>query len=727
MSVRTTNSICGCLVLLLLLGACAPFAAPAPGEPGPYGMTEPFVSAWRAAGGEQLGAPQSAPLWIDGFQVQLFTTVSITAVDGRRAVAEPLPADWQNEVPSDLLALPAAPEHASLELTPGEPTQVQPLVPLQVDLRVPGYSGPLEVRLYDAAQQPAGTITTTLTDGRGQVTILPEGRIGTQWALALINGQIAGARSNLFTLNPTTSLRTGMPDLDNLYPRIQGFMERARVAYELNGVPISGYRSPDNPLLWLRDHVYQNRGFRYFEPDVTSALDAFRAAQFADGSLPDVLDYPERFATAFRKEVEADVEFLYVLGVYEAWQITGDDAWLREHLEPLRAALNYTMSDPLRWDAERGLVRRPYTIDTWDFAHGPTTLSPDDGKPAPQHWITPETQFGIFHGDNTGLAQALRLMARIEGAVGEPARAAEWNARADEIMQRLNELSWNGRFFTHFIFDDPTFAPTGVDPAEQLSLSNAYALSRGILDNRQAQAIITSYFERRDFTRAFAEWYSIDPPFPTGNFGLAGRPGENPGEYVNGGIMPLVGGELARGAFRFGKEAYGFDILRRYAALTELTGESYLWYYPDGRPGISGPDTIGTDGWGSSAMLAALIEGAAGITDNGTRFGDLVLAPRWPADPRVTQVHAVARYAASDGYAAYRWQRTDNGMELRLSSSANSAYLRLLLPEGAPSDPAALNVRLNGTPADVSIERVANSFYVTFGIAGGSGTVSIEW
>jgi len=58
--------------------------------------------------------------------------------------------------------------------------------------------------------------------------------------------------------------------------------------------------------------------------------------------------------------------------------------------------------------------------------------------------------------------------------------------------------------------------------------------------------------------RSFAEWYSIDPPFPDGIFGeekiVAGA-------YCNGGIMPLVGGELARAAFEHGFEEYGLEQL----------------------------------------------------------------------------------------------------------------------------------------------------------------------
>jgi hypothetical protein len=102
---------------------------------------------------------------------------------------------------------------------------------------------------------------------------------------------------------------------------------------------VHGYRSPDNPLLSLRDHVYQGRGFRYIEPDVKSLLEAFRDAQRPDGSLPDWLDMPALGVKSGRKEVEADVEFLFAQGVYEAWQMSGDDAWMRQMLPAVQRAL----------------------------------------------------------------------------------------------------------------------------------------------------------------------------------------------------------------------------------------------------------------------------------------------------------------------------------------------------------------------------------------------------
>ncbi|NTW01829.1 MAG: hypothetical protein HGA19_11125 [Oscillochloris sp.] len=712
------------LLAILLLAGCAPdsLAVSPTTTPGPHGIIEPFLGAWRDAGGDaSVGAPLGDPHWIDDYQVQFFAHASITAVDTRRAVFEPLGADWEARYPADLLSLPSASQRASVALLDSSNSVAQPLVPITTTLRLEGYSGLAELRLYDAQLHPAGSAMVAISDGHGEASVLPCGHLGVQWALVLVDGQVAGARSQLFTLDATTALQTGDAELDPLYPRIYGFMQQDVVSYTLNGRPVRGYRSPDNPLLWLRDHVYQGRAFRYFESDMTSLLDAFRAAQRADGSFPDVIDYPERFVTATRKEVEADLEFLFVQGVYEAWQATGDDAWLAQNINAMRRALHYITSDPLRWDAKRGLVRRPYTIDMWDFSYGPTTTSPD-GKLAPRHWIDSDTVWGTFHGDNTGLAHALQLMADMERRVGDSALADDDEQQADAIMQRLNALSWNGTFFTHFVPEDSSFQPVGVDASEQLSLSNAYALNRGVLTELQGESIISRYFKRRDFSQAFAEWYSIDPAFPADSYGMAGGKGENPGEYVNGGIMPLVGGELARGAFRYGSEVYAFDILRRYAALTRLTGASYLWYFPNGSPGISSSDTIGTDGWGAGSMLAALIEGAAGVKDKQSRFRQIVLSPRWAADAAFRHVRAVARYPASDGYVAYIWQREEHALRLSLSSSAAEVSVRILLPIDAPQD---LHVSLNGADVPVTISLGGESRYVAVPVTEGEGSAEI--
>ncbi|HMO59940.1 MAG TPA: hypothetical protein PKC19_21515 [Roseiflexaceae bacterium] len=590
------------------------------------------------------------------------------------------------------------------------PQTAAPLTPLGVVVHVPGYAGSAELALFDAADQPAGLYPLLLENGTATLQVLPRGGLGLQRAeVRTTTGNLLHA-TPLFTLDAHTTIITGQPRIDEIYPRVRRFMQQCVLDYTLDGSSVRGYRSPDNPLLWLRDHTYQGRGFRYFETDVVSLVEAFRRAQRPDGSLPDFLARPGVADTAGRKQVEADVEYLFVMAVYDAWQITGDDTLLQRNLEPLRRALRYSMSDPLRWDAERGLVKRPFTIDTWDFEYGPTTRDPTTGRPAPRHWIDDQTIWGIFHGDNTGLAAALRLMAQIERRVGDAALAEAWHTAAAEIMQRLNDLSWNGSFYYHHVPLEPFVVP-GVDTTRQLSLSNALALNRDVLRRQQGRAIVEEYFRRSEQRgTAFAAWYSIDPPFPPGSYGLAGRPGENPGEYVNGGIMPLVGGELARGAFRYGAERFGFDILHRYHFLISSTNATYLWYYPAGNPGISGVDTLPTDGWGASAMLAALIEGAAGIEDRGALLRDVRISPRWAATDDIRQAYVVARYAASNAYLAYRWELGNNTLRFNYTGTLEQSTLRLLLPNGIRD---VATVTLNGMAQPYTVEERYGSFYLT--------------
>src|SRR5690606_29348623 len=111
------------------------------------------------------------------------------------------------------------------------------------------------------------------------------------------------------------------------------------------------------------------------------------------------------------------------------------------------------------------------------------------------------------------------------------------------------------------------------------------------------------------------------PPFPAGAFG---EEKIVEGAYCNGGVMPLVGGELARAAFEHGFEAYGLATLEQYRRMIAESGETYLWYFPDGTASSvdtsTSPDATPTDGWGSSAMLYAFVEGLCGIVDRAHSF-----------------------------------------------------------------------------------------------------------
>lgn len=555
----------------------------------------------------------------------------------------------------------------------------QPLLPQQVCVAIPnGPSGPASLMVNDARMRQIANVPITLVNGSACTDVLPRGAIGAHAGIVWMpngtpEGMVVAANPALYTLQPATEVRTGIPRYDQFIPAATTIMRGAILDLPAaDGSVIHGYRSPDSPLLWLRDHVYQMRGARYFDADMTSTLAAFAQLQSADGSFPDYLARPPYTEVAYRTPVESDVEFLFIQGMYQAWQAGASADFVRTHLDGMRRAATYTLQSPLRWDPAKGLVRRPFTIDTWDFEVAPAS--------APRHEIDGATRWGIFHGDNTGMAQSLRMLATLEEQVGDPNLAAVWRSIADGIIERLNALSWNGTFYRHFVFDQPYSIP-GLDMEQQLSLSNAYALNRGVLDDAQSDAILDTYISRRR-DGVFAEWYSIDPPFPAGSFGLGGRNGEQPGTYVNGGIMPMVGGELARGAFRMGRPTYGYAILDYYWLGMLSRGRSFLWYSPDGGEGVGTPDTISTDGWGAATMLNAFVEGAVGVVDQGDNFRRVLVAPQWPA-AGLTDAAATVRYAAGNGYVAYRWHQDACWASIDLTG-AEQYQVALPIPTQAP-------------------------------------------
>jgi hypothetical protein len=312
-----------------------------------------------------------------------------------------------------------------------------------------------------------------------------------------------------------------------------------------------------------------------------------------------------------------------------------------------------------------------------------------------------------MHGDNSGYYEAFRLMAMLHRRVGDPGTADDWDRRASDLRVATNQACWNGRFYTHFVKLTPVTI-AGVDEAAQLSLSNPMAINRGVADHAQAVSIIREYQRRGSEGRAFAEWFSIDPPFPDGIFGderlVAGA-------YVNGGILPLVGGELARAAFDHGFEAYGVDILRRYFAMIDAKRETYLWYFPDGRPcsveASTSPEAQPTDGWGSSAMAWALIEGLAGVVDRGRAFDRVCLSPRWAAADVETADVRVG-YAASDTGVGYEYHCDGHHVTLAVDAPAGRVDLHLLLPHGR----LATAVRVNGHPVAFETVTIEESAYV---------------
>lgn len=462
---------------------------------------------------------------------------------------------------------------------------------------------------------------------------------------------------------------------------------------------------------WIRDHVHEMKAFAHWEHDLTSFFQFFLDWQSPEGWYFEMLKqlddehwsfvspkfmrkFPQDHVAATRLELEADIEYLMVEGAVQIYRVTADDVWMRNALPRLEKGIEYLTSDSTRWDLEHGLVKRPFTIDTWDFAYGQSSGN---------RRIEANTPMSIMHGDNSGVYQAMRQLAWLRRKTGDEAKAQMWEARAEMLRANMMRYLWNGTFFVHQLH----LGHNGADEKEnqRLSLSNTYDMNRGVATLEQNRAILGEYMRRRKTTQAFAEWFSIDPPYEA--FGEKAA-----GQYVNGGIASYAAGELARAAFANGMEAYGWDILQRLMALIQRDGELFFLYDPHTGANLGG----GPSGWGASSILAAIEEGLAGIRDLDVQFRKMEFAPRW-----VITGYKELRYFT--GYELSREKidaycvRGEDQLWYRLSAPSEEIHCHILLPENRK----CVRVRVNEAETPFELVRVGDSCYADFAIRGDTG------
>ncbi len=454
-----------------------------------------------------------------------------------------------------------------ITMLPDADKEFQPLDLVRVRSDIPGV-----IVVNDGMMREYARLATAGPDNGGIFRI--SGAVGTH--VLVLEDKDGGVRDRVAF---RVTCRTVIDDeggefrelLNMLYWTMRGWGEGAHSA-RIDGKFYRYY------VCWLRDHVHVLKGMRYFDHDLKTAIELYADFQREDGMIWDRLQQgtdehmtwrDHEFARGgfimpvdnhnYRFEripVENDVEYLFVEGLYHTWQATGDTSWMKGLLEKAIKALRYSTTDPCRWSEKHQLLKRGYTIDTWDFqtaedaaiSGGPMLINPE------------QTRFGIMHGDNTGFAAACSYLAHMLDAVGRRAEAEDFTRLGEEILGRLTEVSWNGEFFTHHVPEDPAVRrELGVDEKSQVSLSNAYNLNRGV-GHEKCAAIIRTYQNIRGQMPKSSpgEFYQIYPPFERG-FGTH----NDKWEYMNGGVTTIVAGELARGAFEQGFEAYAADILRR--------------------------------------------------------------------------------------------------------------------------------------------------------------------
>ena len=203
---------------------------------------------------------------------------------------------------------------------------------------------------------------------------------------------------------------------------------------------------------------------KYFYPELKSGIDLYADSQREDGMIWDNYNrrpeegsyWQQRFDYAdfikvvddgenefHRIPVENDVEYLFIEGIYYTWKATGDDSWMKKMLDKALKAIEYSTTNPYRWSEKYQLLKRGYTIDTWDFQNDEDAAvsAGKDNFPDAMVIRLPHTRFGVMFGDNTGMYAGCLYLADMLTYAGRKEEA--------ERSKNLEKGSKTGLILSH--------------------------------------------------------------------------------------------------------------------------------------------------------------------------------------------------------------------------------------------------------------------------------------
>lgn len=521
-----------------------------------------------------------------------------------------------------------------------------------------------------------------------------------------------------FSSIPTTCFRTERPayfhsgekpadsdePLDRFIRILSKTVKNDEFTFMIDGKPYMAHPK------WLRDHIHEMKAFKHWDYDLKEYLDFIIKNQNEKGFfyemvqdnndyhckiMPDefMLHLPESKLTFVRLEVEADIEYLVVEGAVTVYKATGDEMWIKSVLPALERGIDYMTSDEKRWSKEYGVIKRGFTIDTWDFMDTERDI----------RYLSDDTPISVMHGDNSGVYQAMIQLCWLNERFGNTKKAAEWKKRAAQLKENVDKLCWNGSFYTHQVH----LNHTGVDSKEniRLSLSNTYDINRGFTTDEQSKSIIAEYKMRRNSDNCFAEWFTVDPPYKKFKFYESGT-------YINGAISSLTAGELAKAAFGNGEDDYGWDIIKRLIELVDKNGELFFMYNPETAENAGG----GPSGWGAASVLSAIEEGLFGIIDSGVCYDSMSFSPSVGVT-EYNEIKYITGYKVSHTFIEMHYIRKPNREIYTLCCPSDKIHCHILVSNGFIPQ----NVSVNGKNIDFSTVTTGSLYYVDFDIRYNSG------
>lgn len=591
-----------------------------------------------------------------------------------------------------------------------EPNVCRPLDDMTITFRYEKLSGqPVTFEVFDADHHRYLQTTVTSTKGQAVLRFQPGNELGTQYIVvtAQMSATETKRRWGSFRIEADTRIRTDRPMVDKVFDRLAEGLKLSFDIVQVDGQPIPYHKCADNTWSNLAYPAFFTPAVRYFMRDMKPMFDVIYANQWPSGQLPDHIygdDHPGWERQRRIRSMMADLETGMITAVYKAWVANGDDEWMRSLLPKMEAGIEFVLASAHMFDKTFGLIKRPHTMDEWDYQLGDTSV-----------FINENSRFVVMQGDTSAMFETCGLLAELHEALGNAKRADHWRKEREYYCETGNRVFWDGKKYRHHIHIDP-LDHGDFNEDDQLTMSNSWAMTRGFADHAKCIAILDEYCRRWKMTGDRYPWWSLNPGYPTETvFG--------PGVYANGGLFPWVGGELCRAAFEHGREELAVTLLKDFAEAVERDhGAVFTWYTADGLPAITSPEQTNYDSWGMQPWTQAVVEGLAGVRSVGKVFKRVLCAPRWPS-AEVTSANVVAHFPASEAYFAYQYSQSASSVDLCFTGSGDDVTFRVLLPTSSH----VTAVTLDGQAAAYVCETIEQSQYVVIDAAiAGSRRLTVQ-
>ncbi len=602
----------------------------------------------------------------------------------------------------------------------------------------------LQMKIKDSKGKVYETQELTAENGEYKFTFIPRGSSGVQ-TIEFISEEKTSMCE--IYLEAITAVQTPDADFNNFFQnQMYTIISRNQRTQNIFGYEFKSHMS------WLRDHIHMLKASIYWDEGAKDSISFWVNQQnergffyemiiennspggksYMSNSDPDFIRAIDKNNSLVRFEIEADIEYMMVEAVYLVWQATGDAEWMKSTLDNLDKGMTWTSTDPERWSKKLGLTIRGSSIDTYDFTYGHNTANRRVvWWEKDMDWGTP---MAVFHGDNTGFYQSCKMLSKMYTVVGNSERVKYWDSLGDSVKKNLIDTAWNGSYFAHMVQAYPKFEDLPEDwkedlggDWERLSSSNAYALNRGILTQKQASSILDTFLEFRNNPpyvetkegyseeKFFAEWVTIYPSYRKKEYMKY-----DVGTYINGTIASFTAGELSNGAFKYGYEEYGYDILTRLKELYLRDGRIPFYYTQSGEiyKHSDGSDG-GPAGWGTATIYNAIIEGLAGFEDRGVEFDNVAISPAFLVTEHDV-AYASCSYGSSDKYIAYSMQhnKADDKVTYTIVGDSKNIELKLMVPKGhSPNE-----VLVNGIAMEFKTVVLKDSVYAVLSYDRASNT-----